>query len=232
MGQLVVDNLTSWFSGKGPLTPVAETRLAEKALKKASDHTSLSCFERRIIAFRRTAAKGCERRIESSGDGMNKAAGMPERLAGRAEPAAPEVSFAKVSVAIRCFWRLRSQAGRQPLGANGRGRPLSQRLLSRQLPLQARLADAVHGRRRVGARRTPRPTARAGSAWAPAKRRHGFVLGAPPACRAAIAAMVGVTGWTISPDRTIAFLDAGGANDRSTSRPTARDASSRRRRNA
>jgi lactate dehydrogenase-like 2-hydroxyacid dehydrogenase len=25
MGQLVVDNLTSWFSGKGPLTPVAET---------------------------------------------------------------------------------------------------------------------------------------------------------------------------------------------------------------
>ena len=25
MGQLVVDNLNSWFSGKGPLTPVAET---------------------------------------------------------------------------------------------------------------------------------------------------------------------------------------------------------------
>jgi lactate dehydrogenase-like 2-hydroxyacid dehydrogenase len=25
MGQLVVDNLVSWFSGKGPLTPVAET---------------------------------------------------------------------------------------------------------------------------------------------------------------------------------------------------------------
>lgn len=25
MGQLVVDNLTSWFSGKGPVTPVAET---------------------------------------------------------------------------------------------------------------------------------------------------------------------------------------------------------------
>jgi lactate dehydrogenase-like 2-hydroxyacid dehydrogenase len=25
MGQLVVDNLISWFSGKGPLTPVAET---------------------------------------------------------------------------------------------------------------------------------------------------------------------------------------------------------------
>ena len=25
MGQLVVDNLKSWFSGKGPLTPVAET---------------------------------------------------------------------------------------------------------------------------------------------------------------------------------------------------------------
>ncbi len=25
MGQLVVDNLTSWFAGKGPLTPVAET---------------------------------------------------------------------------------------------------------------------------------------------------------------------------------------------------------------
>jgi lactate dehydrogenase-like 2-hydroxyacid dehydrogenase len=25
MGQLVVDNLASWFSGKGPLTPVAET---------------------------------------------------------------------------------------------------------------------------------------------------------------------------------------------------------------
>ncbi|MFO1146926.1 MAG: 2-hydroxyacid dehydrogenase [Alsobacter sp.] len=25
MGQLVVDNLTSWFSGKGPITPVAET---------------------------------------------------------------------------------------------------------------------------------------------------------------------------------------------------------------
>jgi hypothetical protein len=25
MGQLVVDNLAAWFSGKGPLTPVAET---------------------------------------------------------------------------------------------------------------------------------------------------------------------------------------------------------------
>jgi lactate dehydrogenase-like 2-hydroxyacid dehydrogenase len=25
MGQLVVDNLTSWFAGKGPITPVAET---------------------------------------------------------------------------------------------------------------------------------------------------------------------------------------------------------------
>ena len=25
MGQLVVDNLASWFDGKGPLTPVAET---------------------------------------------------------------------------------------------------------------------------------------------------------------------------------------------------------------
>jgi lactate dehydrogenase-like 2-hydroxyacid dehydrogenase len=25
MGQLVVDNLRSWFSGKGPITPVAET---------------------------------------------------------------------------------------------------------------------------------------------------------------------------------------------------------------
>jgi lactate dehydrogenase-like 2-hydroxyacid dehydrogenase len=25
MGQLQIDNLTSWFSGKGPLTPVAET---------------------------------------------------------------------------------------------------------------------------------------------------------------------------------------------------------------
>jgi lactate dehydrogenase-like 2-hydroxyacid dehydrogenase len=25
MGQLVVDNLVSWFSGKGPVTPVAET---------------------------------------------------------------------------------------------------------------------------------------------------------------------------------------------------------------
>ena len=25
MGQLVVDNLVAWFSGKGPLTPVAET---------------------------------------------------------------------------------------------------------------------------------------------------------------------------------------------------------------
>ena len=25
MGQLVVDNLVSWFEGKGPLTPVAET---------------------------------------------------------------------------------------------------------------------------------------------------------------------------------------------------------------
>jgi hypothetical protein len=25
MGQLVADNLISWFDGKGPLTPVAET---------------------------------------------------------------------------------------------------------------------------------------------------------------------------------------------------------------
>jgi hypothetical protein len=25
MDQLVVDNLTAWFSGKGPLTPVPET---------------------------------------------------------------------------------------------------------------------------------------------------------------------------------------------------------------
>jgi lactate dehydrogenase-like 2-hydroxyacid dehydrogenase len=25
MGQLVVDNLLSWFAGKGPMTPVAET---------------------------------------------------------------------------------------------------------------------------------------------------------------------------------------------------------------
>ena len=25
MGQLVVDNLTSWFGGKGPISPVAET---------------------------------------------------------------------------------------------------------------------------------------------------------------------------------------------------------------
>ena len=25
MGQLVVDNLVSWFAGKGPLTPVVET---------------------------------------------------------------------------------------------------------------------------------------------------------------------------------------------------------------
>jgi hypothetical protein len=25
MGQLVVDNLVSWFSGKGPVTPVPET---------------------------------------------------------------------------------------------------------------------------------------------------------------------------------------------------------------
>jgi hypothetical protein len=25
MGQLVVDNLISWFSGKGPITPVPET---------------------------------------------------------------------------------------------------------------------------------------------------------------------------------------------------------------
>src|SRR3954454_15950140 len=31
MGQLVVDNLTSWFSGKGPLTPVAETPWTGKA---------------------------------------------------------------------------------------------------------------------------------------------------------------------------------------------------------
>jgi lactate dehydrogenase-like 2-hydroxyacid dehydrogenase len=25
MGQLVVDNMTNWFSGKGPISPVAET---------------------------------------------------------------------------------------------------------------------------------------------------------------------------------------------------------------
>ena len=25
MGQLVVDNVSAWFAGKGPLTPVAET---------------------------------------------------------------------------------------------------------------------------------------------------------------------------------------------------------------
>jgi lactate dehydrogenase-like 2-hydroxyacid dehydrogenase len=25
MGQLLVDNMTGWFSGKGPKTPVAET---------------------------------------------------------------------------------------------------------------------------------------------------------------------------------------------------------------
>jgi lactate dehydrogenase-like 2-hydroxyacid dehydrogenase len=31
MGQLVVDNLTSWFEGKGPLTPVAETPWTSKA---------------------------------------------------------------------------------------------------------------------------------------------------------------------------------------------------------
>ena len=31
MGQLVVDNLVSWFSGKGPLTPVAETPWAGRA---------------------------------------------------------------------------------------------------------------------------------------------------------------------------------------------------------
>jgi lactate dehydrogenase-like 2-hydroxyacid dehydrogenase len=31
MGQLVVDNLVSWFSGKGPLTPVAETPWTGKA---------------------------------------------------------------------------------------------------------------------------------------------------------------------------------------------------------
>jgi phosphoglycerate dehydrogenase-like enzyme len=29
MGQLVVDNLVSWFKGKGPLTPVAETPWAK-----------------------------------------------------------------------------------------------------------------------------------------------------------------------------------------------------------
>ena len=32
MGQLVVDNLVSWFSGKGPLTPVAETPFTGTAL--------------------------------------------------------------------------------------------------------------------------------------------------------------------------------------------------------
>ncbi len=30
MGQLVVDNLVSWFEGKGPLTPVAETPVAKR----------------------------------------------------------------------------------------------------------------------------------------------------------------------------------------------------------
>ncbi len=29
MGQLVVDNLVSWFAGKGPVTPVVENALAE-----------------------------------------------------------------------------------------------------------------------------------------------------------------------------------------------------------
>ena len=32
MGQLVVDNLVSWFSGKGPVTPVAETPYTGTAL--------------------------------------------------------------------------------------------------------------------------------------------------------------------------------------------------------
>ena len=31
MGQLVVDNLTSWFSGKGPITPVPETPWPKKS---------------------------------------------------------------------------------------------------------------------------------------------------------------------------------------------------------
>jgi lactate dehydrogenase-like 2-hydroxyacid dehydrogenase len=31
MGQLVVDNMTSWFAGKGPLTPVAETPWSRKS---------------------------------------------------------------------------------------------------------------------------------------------------------------------------------------------------------
>ncbi len=43
------------------------------------------------------------------------------------------------------------------------------------------------------------------------KAAQGYVLGAPPACRAAIATMVRVTGWTIGQDRTISFIDAGGA---------------------
>jgi lactate dehydrogenase-like 2-hydroxyacid dehydrogenase len=32
MGQLVVDNLVSWFSGKGPVTPVPETPYRGTAL--------------------------------------------------------------------------------------------------------------------------------------------------------------------------------------------------------
>ncbi|WP_298956826.1 2-hydroxyacid dehydrogenase [uncultured Methylobacterium sp.] len=35
MGQLVIDNLVSWFSGKGPVTPVAETPILKSSLPRA-----------------------------------------------------------------------------------------------------------------------------------------------------------------------------------------------------
>ena len=58
MGQLVVDNLTSWFSGKGPITPVPETAWP-KRLGNAANHTRLSNFECTArLLFDKSAAKG------------------------------------------------------------------------------------------------------------------------------------------------------------------------------
>ncbi|MCP8939584.1 protease inhibitor Inh/omp19 family protein [Alsobacter sp. SYSU M60028] len=39
---------------------------------------------------------------------------------------------------------------------------------------------------------------------------HGYVLGVPPACRATAPALAQISGWAVTQDRRIAFLDASG----------------------